>query len=1350
MAVAKDIVQKYVESALKSEVLEDSFMTLVAVKQNDQSECPGVKSFLMTISKASEPDTVIKHYVKLMAQVKSTNKFDKLFQTLRLVIQQHPSLGKAVCEALLSGDNIDYQNQNYWMRSFEYITEILPTIDYKGVRDILKMVLEIIYLMPSSFDIALIPQLDTLYSTFSMILDREASLLPAYLGLDELQKKISQGNVPVWKFAELFYQFIETFRPTAQIFSIINRTELLPVVGYSNPLTNSSWRLDPNSAKFQLKGLLPYRDKLKEPQGAQVRYLLEQPYSKEMLTTALTLTPKLTDPNRPQQTKCQELTEQMAISLIKMMEKSPANIESYNNPTAEFNEHIFQWMHLSNNILTYIQSAMSFNILIDSICDRLITTNLKKGREHLMFGMLQYITGSPKSSVTDFIAVLKLFDLLYTGRTPIHIPGENSPLASHILSAASVWLQIVKRSETKLTRPIPACLQLHYDYITTVKPTSEVSPNGLSCADAVFLNAINLTKNGQPITSIADLLTKIDSTNNVGPLLVSPIPIHLLDLLTTHSKVALLHALVQKILELSQTQTKPGMQNSNVLTPALIETYGRLLVYPDTEYFGVKILLGSLINGQNAVWKTQAWHIYNVLLEMFNYRLNHIPLRYKFEMLFHLHKISPLVYNTNQMQLSITTEVTELKLLLGLSNHDFLNLPSSASRHPNDQKASKNIINADSEELNKVLVLVLARSTQLTSNEHYISSLLEEILTDIIKVTPLVWSSSTMNFFPSYIKEFFIKNASTKETDRAQLRPAVDEEYRKWKAICNDSSVVGQFSQPNAPPLFICILWKMLVEDGRMSPVVYKILDNIKIRAISAHLRTFVDYLVYEFANSGAKDMYKYADALNDLIWKFHIISLDRLLLCMCLRCFEDSKARVCFFIMQLLLIRAPDFKNIVQKFCKMQSPEYWKAKSNCYQANLEFLRLYPEKYYHNLLAENKIPSTGQTLPSFFSNVCLRFIPVLDILIHRGLELEVTAQPNQNSIKIETILDEFRGLYKFHDKPLTYLYETLHYYDMQIPSYLKKKLTASIVLTLSELKPANWCLSESLVQYLQKSNTQPQEEWTPNQDYYVKLIGRLVDCLQGKNTFYYTDWRFNEFPNVKSHAVHSIAIELMSLPLEPNVVGNAILDIILTSYVHQDRATISQWMNAIGLVMSALPSSYYKVLNNKILEYMQSPLLTNPSYTQDILHLMNYCDNFEWMYESQVSYLVALTHSIWHHSTNGQIFGLPNFWRLEIKEAVETESQFLFACCLIGPFLQRMERSRIMMDIVVELYEMLGKVDKKCDIRHLDTICDFFYHIKYMFTGDAVKNEIERCIRNFKPRLQYCLRFITHLNVGSN
>lgn len=1360
MAVSRDIVQNYIESALQSEVLEDSFMAFAVPQENGPDSakvsptCPGMKRILLTISTNSEPDKIIKHYVDLMSQVKSPAKFDMLFDLLKLLVQQHPNLSKAVCIALLSRDHLDYYNQNSWLRSFALISDILPTIDYKGVRDILKLVLEIIYSLPEKFDIAIIPQLDILYATFSMILDREACLLPAYLSLDELQKKIANNNAPVWKFAELFYYFIESFRPTAQIFSIVNRPDLLPVVGCSSFHGNASWELDPISAKFQLKGLLPYNDRLKEPQSYQLRYLLEQYYSKEVVFNILAINAKTP---HPQRARCAELVEQIALTLLSAMDRSESDVEAYENQSADTSEHLFQWIHISNSMSFYImynQPALSFKHLVDVLCDKIRQKNLRKGKEHLMWSMLQYITYMGKGSVSDFMPVVKLIELLYAGRRPLQLAREDSPFSPHVYAAASIWHHLVKKSEIdqcRFSASLPPSLHLHYEYISNIKKYCDDSFSRVSYKQVVFLNAYSTLRNAYPIVNFVDCLGKLDPVHNPNPMQAKPLPVALLDCFTTHSKIAVLHTIAQRLAALAQKKL-PTQQY--LLTPALVETYGRLLMYTDSEQFGIKTFVNLLMgNSSTALWKMQAWHIYHVLLEMYSYRIHHVVPNYKFSMLIQLHQLSPVVNCAKQMQLFTTIEATELKLLLGLSDYEALEVPGMSTKYHNDAKNAKHIVNSDSEELNKVLVIVLAQATHRTATEHVTAGFLDGILTEVNKVTPLNWSSSTLAFFPAMMRDFFSRNASIKENDCAQLRPAVEEEYRKWEAMSNDNSLLSHFSQPNAPPLFICVLWKMLLDNDGLNPVVYRILDNMRIRTLSAHLRTFVDYIVFEFSNSVAGEhVNKYAEALNDLIWKFQIVSLDRLLLCMCLRGFNGCETQVCFFIIRLLLLKISDFKSTVQKFCKMQSPEHWKADAACYDINSEFQRRYPEKYYHDFLADNNIPSEGQTLPSYFSNICIRFIPVFDILIHRAIELRIT-YPNA-AITIDALLDEFGCLYKLHDRPLTYLYNTLHYYHAQLPHPLKRKLTSTIVNAHNEIKPAKWCLSDAFSQYLQKhasaASNQQVEEWAPTQDYYRKLIGRLVQALQNKASFYYADWRFNEFPNLKAHAIHVTAIELMASPLAPDVVGNALIDLALTSHVNQDRATISHWMNAIGLVMTALPQTYNQVTNNKILEFMRSPLLTNPSYTKDILHLLNFSDSYEMMYESQISYLVALTHAIWHHSSTGQVFYLRPFWSVEIKKAVETESQFLLVCCLIGPFLPRFDRSRVVMDVVVDLYEMLGKVDAAYDIQHLDTICDFFYHIKYMFTGDSVKNEIERCIRNFRPKLQYCLRCITSLNINND
>lgn len=39
------------------------------------------------------------------------------------------------------------------------------------------------------------------------------------------------------------------------------------------------------------------------------------------------------------------------------------------------------------------------------------------------------------------------------------------------------------------------------------------------------------------------------------------------------------------------------------------------------------------------------------------------------------------------------------------------------------------------------------------------------------------------------------------------------------------------------------------------------------------------------------------------------------------------------------------------------------------------------------------------------------------------------------------------------------------------------------------------------------------------------------------------------------------------------------------------------------------------------------------------------------------------------------------------------------------------------------------------------------YHIKYMFVGDLMKNEVDSIIRRLQPALQMRLRFIAHLSI---
>ncbi|KAM5126151.1 mediator of RNA polymerase II transcription subunit 23-like [Mantella aurantiaca] len=71
-----------------------------------------------------------------------------------------------------------------------------------------------------------------------------------------------------------------------------------------------------------------------------------------------------------------------------------------------------------------------------------------------------------------------------------------------------------------------------------------------------------------------------------------------------------------------------------------------------------------------------------------------------------------------------------------------------------------------------------------------------------------------------------------------------------------------------------------------------------------------------------------------------------------------------------------------------------------------------------------------------------------------------------------------------------------------------------------------------------------------------------------------------------------------------------------------------------------------------------------------------------------------------------------------------------------------------MIEIGVAFYEMLLNVDQSSEhLNFVEPICDFLYHMKYMFTGDSIKDQVEKIIFNLRPALKLRLRFITHISI---
>lgn len=134
-----------------------------------------------------------------------------------------------------------------------------------------------------------------------------------------------------------------------------------------------------------------------------------------------------------------------------------------------------------------------------------------------------------------------------------------------------------------------------------------------------------------------------------------------------------------------------------------------------------------------------------------------------------------------------------------------------------------------------------------------------------------------------------------------------------------------------------------------------------------------------------------------------------------------------------------------------------------------------------------------------------------------------------------------------------------------------------------------------------------------------------------------SDWRFNEFPNAAAHALYVTCMELLSLPVGPQVIANSIIDTVLKGYAVIPQDQMHSWINGIGILMAALPESYWSVMYDRIHDLLISPKMVEWKYRFTPFEIFNFKFVREAILEKRYVLLLGIAHSILHHSSIGQI-----------------------------------------------------------------------------------------------------------------
>ena len=128
------------------------------------------------------------------------------------------------------------------------------------------------------------------------------------------------------------------------------------------------------------------------------------------------------------------------------------------------------------------------------------------------------------------------------------------------------------------------------------------------------------------------------------------------------------------------------------------------------------------------------------------------------------------------MSLLHSVEASALRVIMGFGNWEMHPQVSRISSDTNKEI----LVSSDSEELNRVLVLTLARAMHITGPD-LLASFCSDTLATVHRKTPHAWSSHTLKCFPPLFQEFYTQNHVPRD-DKNLLKRNVETEYRKWKS----------------------------------------------------------------------------------------------------------------------------------------------------------------------------------------------------------------------------------------------------------------------------------------------------------------------------------------------------------------------------------------------------------------------------------------------------------------------------------------------------------------------------------------------------------------------------------------
>ena len=280
-------VSGFVSDLVKIETVEEAFNLYLVHRSDldDANEETSIREWLSILQEISElstesatissqQDVALRLFVQTMSQQKKNSLVKKMAKHLERAVAERVISARQICDVVLNQEFLRYENETIWTNSLLLVRKIIGGVDYKGVREIMKICIDRVVSLPNECDVSNSSQLASIKLLLEYIFDRNAALLPGYFIVNEILKSYPENkNWPHLMFVPMVSAFLNSFRPTAQMVTSINKQCMRPIVETSGRShTVSTWKLDAHTLKFLLKSnntydrILPYSKQIISPQ----------------------------------------------------------------------------------------------------------------------------------------------------------------------------------------------------------------------------------------------------------------------------------------------------------------------------------------------------------------------------------------------------------------------------------------------------------------------------------------------------------------------------------------------------------------------------------------------------------------------------------------------------------------------------------------------------------------------------------------------------------------------------------------------------------------------------------------------------------------------------------------------------------------------------------------------------------------------------------------------------------------------------------------------------------------------------------------------------------------------------